>query len=100
MAESGHGKGGSGGRQRRRCAVMLHPLRQWIGRLLVNGREADAAEIAGELEESPARVAYHLRLLFRGGVLDAIPPGGPSAPIYRWSPEAGWARKLLDEDDA
>ena len=79
---------------------MLHPLRQPIARALAGGREAGAAEIAAELKEPPARVAYHLHVLFRGEVLKAVPPGRPSAPVYRWSPDAGWARKLLDEDDA
>lgn len=95
-----HGRGHSGGERRRRCAVMLHPLRQRIGRLLLDDRESGAAEIAAELEEAPATIAYHLRLLFRRQVLKAVPSGRPSPPVYRWSPEAGWARKLLGEDDA
>lgn len=100
MTGRGYGRehSGGGGRHRRRCAVMLHPLRQRIGRMLVDGRKASAAEIAAELDEAPARVAYHLRLLFRRGVLRAVPPGRPSAPVFRWSPDARWARKLLGED--
>jgi DNA-binding transcriptional ArsR family regulator len=100
MAGVAHGKGHSGGgRRRRRCAVILHPLRQRIGRLLVDGREAGAAEIAAELEQAQARVAYHLGLLFRCEVLEAVPSGHPSPPVFRWSPQAEWARKLLGEDD-
>jgi len=78
---------------------MLHPLRQRIGRMLVDGREASAAEIAAELKEAPARIAFHLRQLFRRGVLKAVPSGSPSPPVYCWSQEAEWARKLLGEDD-
>lgn len=100
MAGAAHGRGHGGGRQRRRRrAVMLHPLRQRIGGMLVDGREAGATEIAAELKEAPARIAYHLRQLLRGGVLKAVPNGSPSRPVYRWSQEAGWARKLLGEDD-
>jgi DNA-binding transcriptional ArsR family regulator len=99
MAGSAHGRGHSGGRRRRRCAVVLHPLRQRIGRLLLDNREAGADEIAAELKEAPATVAYHLRVLFRGGVLKAVPSGRPSPPVYRWSPDAGWARKLLGDGD-
>jgi len=78
---------------------MLHPLRRRIGRMLADGREAGTAELAAELKAPPARVAYHLRVLFRGGVLKAVPSGHPSPPVYRWSPQAGWARKLLGDDD-
>jgi len=100
MAGAAHGRGhGGGGRERRRRALMRHSLRQRIGAMLVDGREAGAKEIAAELKEAPARVAYHLRVLFRGGVLKAVPSGHPSPPVYRWSPQAGWARKLLDEDN-
>jgi DNA-binding transcriptional ArsR family regulator len=99
MAGAAHGSGHSGGGQHRRCAVMLHPLRQRIGRMLVDGREAGATEIAAELEQAQATVAYHLRLLFRRGVLKAVPSGRPSPPVYRWSQQAGWARKLLGEGD-
>jgi DNA-binding transcriptional ArsR family regulator len=83
----------------RRCALMSHPLRQRIGRLLVDGREAGADEIAAALDESADRVAYHLRLLFRREVLEAVPKCRPAPPCYRWSPQAQWARKLLGESD-
>lgn len=67
--------------------------------MLVDGSEAGATEIAAELKEAPARIAYHLGLLFRCGVLEAVPSGHPSPPVFRWSPQAEWARKLLGEDD-
>ncbi len=100
MAGSRDGRGRHGGEQHRRRGVMLHPARQWIGRLLVDGREAGAAELAAELEAPPAGIAYHLRVLFGAGVLKAVPPGRPAAPVYRWSPDADWARKLLDKGNA
>ena len=78
---------------------MSHPLRRRIGRLLVDGREAGADEIAAELNESAERVAYHLLLLFRRDVLKAVPKCRPAPPCFRWSPQAGWARKLLGESD-
>ena len=99
MAGAAHGRGHGDGRERRRRAVMGHPLRRRIGRALADEREAGVAEIAAELEEAPALVTYHVRLLFRRGVLKAVPSGSPSPPVYRWSPQAGWARKLLDEND-
>ncbi|MEX0971799.1 MAG: helix-turn-helix domain-containing protein [Solirubrobacterales bacterium] len=84
---------------RRRRALMSHPLRRRICRLLLDGRETGADEVAAELEESADKIAYHLRLLFRREVLEAVPKCRPAPPCFRWSPEAQWARKLLDESD-
>jgi DNA-binding transcriptional ArsR family regulator len=87
------------GEDRRRCATVLHPLRRGILRLLRDGRELDVDEIAAELDQSPARVAAHVRVLVRRGVLKIEPRTKPNRPRYRWSPDADWARKLLDEID-
>jgi len=97
---AGTGDSGCGkGEDRRRCAAVLHPLRRGILRLLGDGRELDVEEIAAELDQPPARVAAHVRVLVRRGALKIEPRTKPNRPRYRWSPEADWARKLLDEID-
>jgi DNA-binding transcriptional ArsR family regulator len=87
------------GEDRRRCAAVLHPLRRGILRLLRDGRELDVEELAGVLEQSPARVAAHVRVLVRCEALRIEPRTKPNRPRYRWSLDADWARKLLDEMD-
>ncbi len=82
-----------------RCAALLHPLRHRILRLMLAGTEAGVAEIAAELEEPPGRIAYHLRVLARRDALQVVPKCRPAPPLYRWSPDAGWARKMLGEID-
>jgi len=94
-------EGGEGRRDRKkhyRLAAISHPLRQAILRLLSGGRQADAVEIAAELDEERGRIAYHLRLLFRRGALKAA-ARGRSAALYRRAPQAHWVRKLLGKDD-
>ncbi|MET0305612.1 MAG: helix-turn-helix domain-containing protein [Solirubrobacterales bacterium] len=81
-----------------RCAAMLHPLRQRIARLLAGGAELGAAELAAELDEAPARIARHLRVLVRRGVLQVVPKRRPNPPLYRWSSEAEWAQEMLAEE--
>lgn len=56
-------------------------------------------EIAAELDQPPARVAAHVRVLVRSGALKIEPRTKPNRPRYRWSADADWARKLLDEID-
>jgi DNA-binding transcriptional ArsR family regulator len=87
------------GEDRRRCATVLHPLRRAILRLLGDDRELDVEEIAAELEQPQARVAAHVRVLVRHEALKIEPRTKPNRPRYRWSPDADWARKLLDEFD-
>ena len=83
----------------RRARALAHPLRRRILRLLLDGGEADAAEIAAELDETLGRVAYHLRVLIRRDALKAKARRRPAPALYRWAPEAQWARKMLGEDD-
>jgi DNA-binding transcriptional ArsR family regulator len=87
------------GKDRRRCAAVLHPLRRGILRLLRDGRELGVEEIAAELDQPPARVAAHVRVLVRRGALKIESRTKPNRPRYRWSSDADWARKLLDEID-
>jgi len=82
-----------------RCAVLLHPLRNRILRLLSRGRELGVGEIAAELDQEPGRIAYHVRVLFKRSALQAVQKRRPAAPLYRWSPRAEWARKMLGEID-
>ena len=59
--------GSKGGGERRdreqhyRRAALAHPVRRGILRLLLDGMEAGAVEIAAELTEAPGRIAHHLR---------------------------------------
>jgi DNA-binding transcriptional ArsR family regulator len=98
--------GSGGGEQRRdkkshyRRAALRHPLRRKILRLMLAGMEADAAEIAAELGEAPGRIAYHLRVLLRRRALRAVARGRSLPALYRRSPQAHWARKMLGEYDA
>lgn len=92
--------GGCGeGEDRYRCAAILHPLRGRILRLMREGGERGIDEIAAELDQPPARIAGHVRILVRRNALAVVPRTRPNPPLYRWSPEAEWARKMLDEID-
>jgi len=82
-----------------RCAALLHPLRHRILVLMAEDREVGRAEIAAELDEAPGRVAYHVRVLVRRRALKVVPKRRPAPALYRWSPDAGWARKMLGEID-
>jgi DNA-binding transcriptional ArsR family regulator len=92
--------GGCGGEEDRyRCAAILHPLRRRILRLMREGGERGIDEIAAELDQPPGRIAGHVRVLARRNALAVVPRTRPNPPLYRWSPEAEWARKMLDEID-
>jgi DNA-binding transcriptional ArsR family regulator len=96
---------GAGNRKRRertkhyRHAALCHPLRRAILKLLLDGRQASAEEIAAELDEAPGRTAYHLRVLGRHGALKAAAKGPAAPALHRLSPRAHWARKMLDRRD-
>lgn len=78
-----------------RRAALRHPLRLRIARCLAGGEEASRDELAVELGAAPGRVAYHLRLLRRQRVLQAVPKRNPTPPRYRWGSDAGWALEML-----
>jgi DNA-binding transcriptional ArsR family regulator len=82
-----------------RCAAFLHPLRHQILCLTFGSEGVGVGEIATELDEAPGRVAYHLRVLTRRNALKVVPKRRPAPPLYRWSPDAEWARKMLGELD-
>lgn len=92
------------GRERRnkqnhyRRAALMHRLRRRILRLMVDGTEAGAGEIAAELDETLGRIGYHLRVLVRRDALRVVPRRRPAPPLYRRSPQAQWVRKMLGED--
>ena len=102
MAGSGPRDGGRrrDGEDRDRRAAIEHPLRETILRLLLDGEPLGAAEIASCLDEPLGRIARHLRVLVKCRALKVVPRRRPAPPIYRFSPEAGWARKMLGEDAA
>jgi predicted ArsR family transcriptional regulator len=83
-----------------RCAAVLHPLRGQILRLMLGGRERSVADISTELGQPLGRIGYHLRVLIRRRALRARSGCGAGRPLYRWAPQAHWARKMLDEIDA
>jgi DNA-binding transcriptional ArsR family regulator len=83
-----------------RRAAVLHPLRQRILRLMSDGREAGLAGIAADLKEPRGTVAYHLSVLVARGALGIVPRQKAAPVLYRWSSDAEWARKMLDEIDA
>lgn len=84
---------------RYRRAAMLHPVRQRIARLLADGAELRVAEVADALGQPRGRIAYHLRLLVKRGVLKVVPRRRPAPPRYRWSSEAEWAREMLVDEE-
>lgn len=79
--------------------ALVHPLRRRILRLLSDGREAERGEIAADLGETPARIAYHLRELARHRAVRVIPRERQAPIRYRWSLEDRCAREILDEDE-
>jgi DNA-binding transcriptional ArsR family regulator len=96
--------GSEDGRKRRdkkshyRRAALQHPLRRRILRLMSDGAESGADEIANELGEALTRVTYHLRVLVRRNALKATARGRSLPARYRWAPQAHWARKMLGEN--
>lgn len=78
-----------------RRAALMHPLRQRILRLMLDRTAAGGDGIAAELEQPLGRIAYHLRVLVRCRALRVVPKRRPAPPLYRWSPQAQWARKML-----
>lgn len=97
MAGFGNGKKHHDKASHYRQAALRHPLRRRILRLMFDGREADAGQIASELNEALDKILYHLRVLLRREALKATSRGRPAPALYRWSPEAHWARKMLSE---
>jgi DNA-binding transcriptional ArsR family regulator len=95
--------GSKGGGKRRdkeqhyRRAALAHPVRQGVLRLLLDGMEAGAVEIAAELNEAPGRIAHHLRALRRRGVVRGVAKDPPAPPRFRLAPQTMWARKMLAE---
>lgn len=85
---------------RLRRAALYQPLRRRVARrLLAEGEEASAGELAAALEAKRGRVAYHLRVLAKRGVLRVVPKRNPAPPRYRWGPDAQWAREMLADDE-
>jgi DNA-binding transcriptional ArsR family regulator len=82
-----------------RRAALFHPLRRRIARRMADGGEASAIKLAAELRAPRGRVAYHLRVLVKRQVLQAVPTCNPAPPRYRWDAQAQWARDLLAEDE-
>lgn len=97
MAASKDGRERRDKEQHYRRAALAHPLRRGILRLMLDGMEAGAIEIAGELTEAPGRIAYHLRVLTRRGALKGMAKDPPAPPCFRLAPEAPWVRKMLAE---
>jgi hypothetical protein len=79
--------------ERRRRAVILQPVRREIARLLA----ADGDREAGALELPAGLAGYHLEVLAKHDVTELAADGASSPPLYRWSPRADWARKLLED---
>ena len=82
-----------------RRAALCHPLRRRIAQRLAGGEEASVHELATALGAPRGRVAYHLSVLLKRGVLQVAPRCNPTSPRYRWGPDAQWARDLLAEDE-
>jgi predicted ArsR family transcriptional regulator len=82
------------------CAAVLHPLRGRVLRLMLGGREMSVADLAAELGQARGRIAYHLRVLIKRKALKVRSGCGSGPPLYRWAPQAHWARKMLEEIDA
>lgn len=89
-----------GGESRYRCAALLHPVRLQMLRLVRDDRELGAGELAEELEQPPARIGYHLRILVRRHAFRVVSRRRPNPPRYRQAQEAEWVRKFLAEVDA
>ena len=95
--DAGGGRGERSRTEQLRLAALFHPRRQGILQLLFDGREVAADEIAAALGAEPGHTRYHLRILVKRGVLQGVARGA-APPLYRWSPRAGWARKMLRKD--
>jgi DNA-binding transcriptional ArsR family regulator len=95
---SGNDRKARGRTEHLRLAALFHPRREAILRLLLGGREAASGELAAALEGDRGRIGYHLRVLVRRGVLQGV-ARGKAPPLYRWSPRADWARKLLEKNE-
>lgn len=81
--------------------ALRHPLRREILRLMSDGREISPKELAEELGETLASVAYHVRVLTECGALKPTRKRkvrGATQHFYSWSLEAEWARAMLEAD--
>jgi DNA-binding transcriptional ArsR family regulator len=88
-------------RHHKLVVALRHPLRREILRLMSDGREISPSEIAQELDETLASVAYHVRVLTECGALKQARKQkvrGATQHFYSWSLEADWARAMLDAD--
>jgi predicted ArsR family transcriptional regulator len=97
MAGSGDGRKRRNKTNHYRHAALWHPLRRQILRLMLDGREVDAGQIATELNEASGKVLHHLRMLVKREVVKARARGRPAPALYRLSPHAQWAREMLSE---
>lgn len=93
-------------KRRNKHSLMLialrHPLRRKILRLMGDGREASPSDLAAALDVALTSVAYHVHVLVECGALTPVGEEqvrGAKKHFYRGSVEAGWAEKMLEEDD-
>ena len=84
---------------RRQRMLLSNPLRRRIARLLAEGKEATATELAREFDAPTGQVAHHLELLRRAGALLGASKRDGSPRRYRWGPDEDWAREALADDD-
>ena len=98
MAGSNDGGESRGEHSHHHRAVIWQRLRWVIAQRMLDGRRAGAEELATELGEPRGWIAYHLRVLARCRVLKAVSQCNPATPRYRWGPDAGWARDIVQEE--
>lgn len=81
-------------------SAVNHPLRRRILAVFLGGSLecASAAEVAEILDERVAQVAYHLKTLENGGILQRDGRGAGQEACYGWAldVEPEWLRVVLE----
>jgi DNA-binding transcriptional ArsR family regulator len=81
---------------------LKHELRRRILRVMSNEVPISPRQLADLLGELLSNVSYHIRVLADLGAVETAGKKkvrGATQHFYRWSLDAEWARKLLEETE-
>jgi DNA-binding transcriptional ArsR family regulator len=79
---------------------LKHKLRRRILRVMVDGEPISPCELSKRLGDSVSNVSYHVRVLAKYAIVESVEDRqvrGATQHLYRFSMDAEWARKVLEE---
>jgi len=80
--------------------ALKHKLRRRILRVMADGEPTSPCELSRRLGESVSNVSYHVRVLAEYAIVESVEDRqvrGATQHFYRFSLDAEWARKVLEE---